>query len=110
MFKEDLERTIGKILKEEKYNAVHIAKNCTYYMKRYSDKLAFYIRCSDNRHHNGGISVQMFFTAIQVPDDRLITFGVGLNMHIVTVYSDITDEVVIAAGKKLLQLRRISEI
>lgn len=104
MFKEDIERTIGKVLKDKKHKAVHIAKHCTYYMKRHSDKLAFYIRCSDNRHHNGGISVQMFFTAIQIPDDRLTAFGVGLNIHILTVYSDIIDEIMIAAGEKIVAL------
>lgn len=60
MFKEDIERTIGKVLKDNGHKSIPIAKHCIYYIKRYSDKLGFYIRCIDNRHHNGGISIQMF--------------------------------------------------
>lgn len=104
MFKEDIVRTIGKFLKDKNYNEVCIDKCCIYYIKRYSDELAFYIRCSDNRHHNGGVSVEMFFTAIQIPDDRLITFGVGVHIHILTIYFDITDEMMVAAGEKIVAI------
>ena len=82
MFKEDIERTIGKGLKDNGYKSIPIGKGCVYYIKRYSDKLGFYIRCTDNRHHNGGITIQMFFTAIQIPDDSITTFYQGLEIQI----------------------------
>ena len=102
MFKEDIERTVGKVLNDNGYREVFLGKRCIYYIKRYSDKLAFYVRCSDNRHHDGGVSVEMIFTAIQLPDDRIVTFEVGVHIEILTVYFDITDELMIAAGKKVV--------
>lgn len=104
MFKEDIERTIGKVLKDNGHKPVSVAKHCIYYIKRYSDKLGFYIRCVDNRHHNGGISIQLFFTAIQIPDDRIVTYNPGLEIHILTIYRDITDEFIIGAGKKIIAI------
>lgn len=106
MFKEDIERTIGKVLKHNGYKSVPIGKGCLYYIKRYSDKLGFYIRCTDNRHHNGGITIQMFFTAIQIPDDSITTFYQGLEIHILTIYEDVTDEMMIGAGKKVITIER----
>ena len=102
MFKQDIERTVGKVLNDNGYREVYLGKRCIYYIKRYSDKLAFYVRCSDNRHHDGGVSVEMIFTAIQLPDDRIVTFEVGVHIEILTVYFDITDELMIAAGKKVV--------
>ena len=104
MFKEDIERTIGKVLKDNGHKSIPVSKYCIYYIKRYSDKLGFYIRCSDNRHHNGGISIQMFFTAIQIPDDRIVTYSAGLDIHILTIYRDITDEIFVGAGKKVIAI------
>lgn len=104
MFKDDIERTTGKVLKDKGYKKVFLGKRCIYYIKRYSDKLAFYIRCSDNRHHDGAVSVEMIFTAIQLPDDRIVTFEVGVHIEILKVYFDITDELMIAAGKKVVAI------
>lgn len=104
MFKEDIERTIGKVLKSNGDKAIPIGKNCIYYIKRHSDKLGFYIRCIDNRHHNGGITIQMYFTAIQIPDDRITTYSPGLEIHILTIYRDVTDEMMIGAGEKIIAI------
>lgn len=104
MFKNNIERSIGKVLKDNKHNVIHIAKHCSYFMKRFSDKLAFYVRCSDNRHHNGAIEIRIFFTAIQLPDDGLTSFNAGMDIHILTLYSDITDEIMIAAGEKIVAI------
>ncbi|MDE7205865.1 MAG: hypothetical protein K2N90_01660 [Lachnospiraceae bacterium] len=106
MFKEDIERTIGKVLKYNGYKLISLGKGCIYYIKRYSNKLGFYIRCTDNRHHNGGITIQMFFTAIQIPDDSITTLYQGLEIHILTIYGDITDEIMIGAGKKVIAIER----
>lgn len=102
MFKEDIERTVGKVLKDNGYRGVFLDKRCIYYIKRYSDKLAFYVRCSDNRPRNGAIAVEFYFTAVQLPDDRIVTFEVGVHIEILKVYFDITDELMIAAGKKVV--------
>ncbi|MDE7423929.1 MAG: hypothetical protein K2N51_09580 [Lachnospiraceae bacterium] len=102
MFKQDIERTVGKVLNDNGYRERYLAKGCIYYIKRYSDKLAFYVRCTDNRHHDGAVSVEMFFTAIQLPDDRIVTFDVGVHIEILEVYFGITDKLMIAAGKKVV--------
>lgn len=104
LFKEDIERTIGKVLKNNGYKSIPISKGCIYYIKRYSDKLGFYIRCIDNRHHNGGITIQMYFTAIQIPDDRVTTYSPGLEIHILTIYRDVTDEIMTHAGEKIIAI------
>ncbi len=104
LFKEDIEKTIGKVLKSNGHRSIPISKGCVYYIKRYSDKLGFYIRCSDNRHHNGGITIQMYFTAIQIPDDRISAYYPGLEIHILTIYRDITDEIMIGAGEKVIAI------
>lgn len=107
MFKEDIARSIGQILKANKYKMIVLSKYCVYFIKRYSDELAFYIRCTDNRNHNGGISVEMFFSPIEIPADNILSLKAGIHMHILTVYrDDITDDVMVSAGEKIIAIEK----
>jgi len=106
LFKDNLKRTIGKVLKENGYKERILHKDCVYYLKRFSDKLAFYIRCSDSRDNNAGAMVEMFFTAIQYPDDRILSLEAGIHIHILTVWEELADEVLIAAGEKIVAIEQ----
>lgn len=106
MFKEDIQRTIGKFLKENGHKEVYLAKHCIYYIKRYSEKLAFYIRCSDSRCYDGAVCVELFFSGIQAPDDRVVKFNVGIHIDILKIYQNITDEIMGAAGRKVIAIEQ----
>ena len=64
MFKEELSASMGKFLMENEHKMIVAAKDCIYFVKRYSDILAFYIRCKDKRKRGGGIKVDFFFMPI----------------------------------------------
>ena len=68
MFKEELSASMGKFLMENGHKMIVTAKDCIYFVKRYSDILAFYIRCKDKRNRGGGIKVDYFFMPIVIPN------------------------------------------
>ena len=53
MFRDNIKRTIGTVLKANGHKMTELGSGCIYYMKRFSPELAYYIRCSDNRSSQG---------------------------------------------------------
>lgn len=98
MFSEDIARSMEPVMRSAGHNMKVYDKECVYFFKRYSDKLGFYIRC----FRSSGISVELFFRPIDIPDDRMLTFEVGLHIHIATIYEDISDELMASIGKKII--------
>lgn len=105
MFKDDIKRTIGKVLNKNGYKMITLDSGCVYFIKRYSEQLAFYIRCSDNRKYSGGVHIQLFFSPIQRPDDSITTFGIGIEINVLTVFN-VTDEIMIKAGDKIVAIEK----
>ena len=104
MFKEDMARSIGSVLVSKGYKRSILTKDYIMYIKRYSEELAFYIKCLDNRERNQEISIEMIFTTIGTPDDGLFVSGVGIHMKILTVLGDAADDIMIRAGEKIVEL------
>ena len=120
MFKDDIKRTIGTILKENKHKMLPISLHSIYFIKRYSDKLAFYINCVDNRRRNGPITVMLYFTGVTNPDDSIWNFDLGIKIPIVEMYQtiqsnesfkqfssediELADRLLYAAGKKIVDI------
>ena len=108
MFRDDIERTIGTVLKANGHKMTELGRGCIYYMKRFSPELAYYIRCSDNRSSQGDISFELFFTVVDVPCDVFLTFGVGLHVKILSIYEGVaydfmsTNEIITNAGEKII--------
>ena len=106
MFKEDIARTIGQVLKDDNHKMIYLNWYCIYFIKRYSDDLAFYIKCLDSRDRNRGVSIEMFFSPIETPDDSILRLETKIHIHILTVYGDITDDILVSAGKKVIAIER----
>lgn len=104
MFKEDMARSIGKILVNNKYKKLVQTNDYVMFIKRYSEELAFYVKCKDKRKWNRGISVELIFTTIGLPDDSLFVSGVGIHTQILTVIDDVTDDIMIQAGEKIIAM------
>ena len=103
MFKQDIARTIGKVLKAEKYKMIPFGKYEVYFIKRYSEELAFYIYCHDSRRIDRGITVNIYFAPVQIPDGTITRLPAGINLRIAEVYdSEVSDEIMIAVGKKVV--------
>lgn len=118
MFKEDIQRSIGSVLKTNGHKMVNLGRGRIVYIKRYSDKLAFYIQCV-NEEWNEQVTVEWFFTAIDWVEsiDRL---SIGLHIPLITmilgdkeplkefppVYAtpETADAVLIGIGKKIVSL------
>lgn len=107
MFKQDIARTIGKVLKDNGYRKIPVYKDCVYFIKRYSQDLAFYVRCRDCRSNNRGVSVEIFFVPVEIPADNVIDSPAGLNVKILTIYDDeLSDEILTAAGEKVVAVEK----
>ena len=106
MFKEDIERTIGRVLKDDNHKMIYLNWDSIYFIKRYSDDLAFYIKCLDSRDRNRGVSIEMFFSPIEIPADNVMSLETKIHIHILTVYGDITDDIFVSAGKKVISIER----
>ena len=120
MFKDDVKRTIGTILKESKHKMIPVSKHSIYFVKRYSDKLAFYINCFDNRAYDGPITVTLYFTGVTMPDDSILNFDLGISISILKMYqvqqsdeafkqfseedSEIADRLMLTAGRKIVDI------
>lgn len=103
MFKQDIARTIGKVLKDNGYRKIPVYKDCVYFIKRYSQDLAFYVKCLDSRDRNRGISIEIFFYPVEIPADNVMDSPAGLNVKILTVHDDeLSDEILTAAGEKVV--------
>ena len=107
MFKQDIARTIGKVLKAEKYKMISYGKYEVYFFKRYSEELAFYVFCHDNRGLNKGIRIYIYFAPIQIPDGAITRLPSGINLRIAEVYeNEISDEIMIAVGNKIVAMTK----
>lgn len=106
MFKEDIARTIGRVLEADNHKMIYLDWGCIYFIKRYSDDLAFYIKCLDSRKRNRGVSIEMFFSPIEIPADNIMSLETKIHIHILTVYGDITDDIFVSAGKKVIAIER----
>ena len=103
MFSEDIARAMEPVMRSAGHNMKVYDKECVYFFKRFSDKLGFYIRCIDERVRRESISVELFFRPIDIPDDRMLTFELGLHIHIATICDeDISDELMASIGKKII--------
>ena len=100
MLKETVERTIWKILEQNNYKKVIVNECDIWFVKRHSEQLAYYIRCNELR---GTIDVTFYFTAIQIPDVRLTTTNIGLNIEI--GFCGYHDSIKLeAAGEKIIAI------
>lgn len=104
MLKEDIERTIGQVLKADNYKMINPSRESVYFIKRYSDDLAFYVRCSEDRCE--GLKIEMLFLPIDIPDDNLLSLEAGIHVNILTVYWDITDDLIASAGKRAIAIEK----
>lgn len=95
-------KSIGKVLMNKGHKRSILASDYVMYIKRYSEELAFYIKCLDKRDRDQGISIEMIFTTIETPGDGLFVSGVGIHMQILTVLGEITDDILIRAGEKII--------
>ncbi|MCM1181753.1 MAG: hypothetical protein NC337_00065 [Roseburia sp.] len=105
MFKEELSASVGKILTENGYKMTVASGACIYFIKRYSDVLAFYVRCRDKRKHGGGIKIEFFFMPIVIPNDEVFSSGAGICIQ---VFPDgnCEGDVMLSAGRKLIAIER----
>ena len=107
MFEQDIKRSIGNILKKDGYRLSILSKDCVYFTKRYSDELAFYIRCFDSRSNNNGILVNLYFVPIQRADDSIESLPVGIKINVANIkYTEFIDEVMVAIGKKIIDISK----
>lgn len=103
MFKENILRTIGSVLMGSGYRMTTVGKDRAYFMKRYSEDLAFYVRCRGITE-DIGMWVDFFFTPITAADDNIYRPGLGIHIWILELSGKVTDEVMIQAGKKILAI------
>ncbi|MFM9331340.1 hypothetical protein [Paenibacillus mesotrionivorans] len=73
------------------------------YVKRRSEHVAYYIRCTDNRSKGGNVTVDLYISPIEFPSDRLDLIHVGVKFEIYSQY-EVNDEVMIAAGRRVLAI------
>lgn len=118
MFKEDIQRSIGSVLKANGHKMVNLGRGRIFYIKRFSDKLAFYVQCV-NEEWNEQVTIEWFFTAIDWPES-ISHLGIGLHIPLLTmilgdkepledfpaVYAtpETADSVLIDIGKKIVAL------
>lgn len=103
MFKEELSVSIGKILMENGHKMIVTKKDCVYFIKRYSQELAFYIRCRDRRQCHRWIEVEMFFMPIVIPDEEVFLSQAGICIQVFPHGNCVGDKM-ISAGNKIIAL------
>lgn len=104
-FINDVKRTLGEVLIKNDFKIVTIVSENDYIMfaKRYSEELAVYVRCIDNRSHGHNVDVDYFFTPVNSPDDSIELFGIGIKINIISIY-DVNDNIMCSAGYKIITL------
>ena len=105
MFNEDIARSMGPVLKADGYKMILLDRYRVYFIKRYSDKLGFYVVCKDMG--NEGYDIELCFRPIDMPDDRMLDFWPGLQILFSTFYLEKSDESMIIVAKKLLATEKI---
>ena len=86
-FINDVKRTLGEVLIKNDFKIVTTVSKNDYIMfaKRYSEELAVYVRCTDNRSHGHNVDVDYFFTPVNSPDDSIELFGIGIKINIISI-------------------------
>lgn len=104
-FINDVKRTLGEVLIKNDFKIVTTVSKNDYIMfaKRYSEELAVYVRCTDNRSHGHNVDVDYFFTPVNSPDDSIELFGIGIKINIISIY-DVNDNIMYSAGYKIVAL------
>lgn len=97
MFEAEIEKYLGGELFPNNYKIVVSDENNTFFVKRYSDKLAIYIRCVVERDI---MDVELYFTAVQVPDKRIADTNTGINIYI--AFCNSREETLRSAGRRAL--------
>ena len=103
MFKEELSVSIGKILMENGHKMIVTKKDCVYFIKRYSEMLAFYIRCRDRRRYHRWIEVELFFMPIIIPNDDVFLSQAGICIQVFP-HGNCEGDKKISAGKKIIAI------
>lgn len=73
------------------------------FVKRYNEKIALYIKCTDNRAQGGDVVIALWIAPVEFPDDRIEVLNIGFK---IVVYSDyeVSDENIYSVGQKLVEL------
>lgn len=101
MYESEIEKYLGGELIPNDYKMVVNNENNIYFAKRYSDKLAIYVRCDVIR---ASLFVDLYFTAVQVPDDRIVDTNIGIKVYIALCDGD--EEVLHSTGKRVLEIAK----
>ena len=103
MYKEIIEKNLGSLLFENQYKMAVNQDDNIYFVKRFSEKLAFYVRCNVNSRNS--LNIDFYFTAIQVPDDSVYSTNIGVNIYIGFMAGD-NEEKIRIAGKRILEIEK----
>lgn len=99
MYEAEIEKYLGGELLPNDYKMVINNENNIYFAKRYSDKLAIYVRCDVIRT---SLHVDLYFTAVQVPNDRIVDTNIGIKIYIALCNGD--GEKLHLTGKRILTI------
>ena len=103
MYREILRESMGKILFLYNYKMIVNNEHNIYFAKRYSNKLAIYIRCDINERNS--LTIDLYFTGIQVPDDRICDINMGVNVYVGLIAADDCEKIIMA-GKRILEIEK----
>ena len=119
MFKDDIKRSIGSVLKANGHKMVNLDGDTIFYVKRYSDELAFYVRCVHEKWKDQ-TTIEWFFTAIDTICDSIDRLSIGLRIPMITMVlenkdplsgfpvvfatPETADNILIDIGKKIISL------
>ncbi len=103
MYKEIIEKNLGSLLFENQYKMVVNQDDNIYFVKRYSEKLAIYIRCNVSKENI--MDIDCFFSAIQVPDDSIYSTNIGININVGWMGGE-NEKKISIAGKRILEIEK----
>ena len=120
MFQENLDKSIGLLLKANGHELVKQNADCIFYVKRLSDGLAFHVRCFHYGEYQSSVMITLFFTSENVSYENITTTTVGVQMPIIVtepeqkwdavnhklliINDDFPMDIILAAGKKVLAI------
>lgn len=101
MHKENLEKSIGLLLRENGHELVEQNDDCIFYVKKISDGSFFYVRCSHYDEYKTFVRITLFFTPEEVSYENITNTTMGLKIPIIVTESD---DVMLAAGRKIIAI------
>ena len=120
MFQDNLEKSIGLLLKENGHELVVQDSDCIFYVKKIGDGLAFYVHCFHYDKYQSSVKIALFFTTEDVSYENITTSTVGLQIPLITtgpkdrfdlelhkffvVSDDFPNDDILAAGRKILAI------